>query len=164
MRFNKIKYTKGKVMLEWEVPNKTGDYDQYTMSCSDEPKIEFRAALSALAEDLVAMCELPEEYITRVVMSGISLSYGGEKEVPGATLIGQMVLHNSNVPLNLISPHKIEEFYSEEGDPKQLLDDDCIDRIHELIKEAEAFCNGDRAQGQLFSESLKSGMAKDLRA
>lgn len=156
MRFLKVKYAKFKVTLEWEKKNKKGDWDQYSMTCSDEPKPEFKAALGAMDRDVIEMCELPETYLTRIVVTGVSFSYGGEKEVRGATVTAQMHLNKSNVALNLNTPHKVEEFYADDGDPKQLLTDGCIGRLGELEVEAEAYVNGDRAQGELFADREKT--------
>jgi hypothetical protein len=150
VRFLKVKYAKFKVTLEWEIKNKKGDWDQYSMACSDEPKPEFKAALVALDRDVVDMCELPVDYLTRIIVTSVSFSYGGEKEVLGATVTAQMHLNKSNVALNLNTPHKVEEFYADDGDPKQLLTDGCIERLGDLTTQAEAYVNGDRAQGELF--------------
>lgn len=164
MRFQKIKVTKeGKIHIEYEIENSKDGMDEFSMTCSDEPKPEFTSALKDLAQDVLDMCELPEEYITRVIVTGVSFSYGGETEVMGATLIAQMKLHKSNVNLNLITPHKIEEFYSDQGDPAQLLGEECVGRIKELIDQAGDYVRGIRAQGQLFGkeEGLKK-IAKDF--
>jgi len=124
VRFKKIKTTKeGKTHLEYEVDNAKGGKDEVSFTCADEARLEFRTALSDLAKDVLEMCELPEDYLNRIVVTGVSFSYGGEAEVMGCTLIGQLKLLKSNVNLNLITPHKIEEFYSENGgDEAQLLD------------------------------------------
>lgn len=156
MRFIKIKYAKFKVTLEYEKENKKGDWDQYSMSCSDEPKPEFKAALIALDRDVLEMCELPETYLTRIAVTGVSLSYGGEKEVMGATVTAQMHLNKSNVALNLNTPYKVKAFYADDGDPKQLLQDGCVGRLDDLTREAEAYVNGDRAQGELFADQEKT--------
>lgn len=156
MRFIKIEYAKFKVTLEWEVKNKKGDWDQYTMTCSDEPLPAFKEALADLNQDLLEMCELPDNYLTRIVVTGVSFSYGGEKEVMGATVTGQVHLNKSNVALNLNTPHKIEEFYADDGDPKQLLTEDCVERLKELTTQAEAYIDGERAQGELFKDPEKT--------
>lgn len=167
MRFQKIKQTKeGKIHVEYEVENQNGGKDEVSFTCSDEPKPEFRAALQNLAQDIIEMCELPDEYITRVVITGVSFSYGGDAETMGATLIAQMHLKKSNVRLNLNSPHKIEEFYSETGgDEAQLLGEECVSRLKELIDQAGDYVRGVRAQGNLFGqkESLEK-IAKDFHA
>ena len=164
MRFQKIKQTKeGKIHVEYEVENSKGGMDEFSMTCSDEPKPEFTVALKDLAQDVLDMCELPDVYLPRVIVTGVSFSYGGEAEVMGATLIAQMKLHKSNVNLNLITPHKIEEFYSEQGDPAQLLGEECVERLKELIDQAGDYVKGVRAQGNLFGQkdSLEK-IAKDF--
>lgn len=163
MRFRKIKQTKeGKIHIEYEVKNQKGGMDEFSFTCSDEPKPEFKAALQDLGQDVIEMCELPEEYITRVIVTGVSFSYGSDAEIMGATLIAQMKLKKSNVNLNLNTPHKIEEFYSETGgDQVQLLGEECVSRLKELIDQTGDYVKGVRAQGQLFGE--KEGLEKIVK-
>ena len=157
MRFNKIKMTKeGKIQMEYEVENSKGGRDQFSFSCSDEPKPSFIKALNDLAQDALSMCELPNDYLSRIRISGVSLSYGGENETMGAVIIAQMILHKSNVALNLNTPHKIEEFYGETGGESQLLSEACVGRIHALIDEAEDYVKGIRAQANLFDQKMKA--------
>ena len=154
VRFLKIKVTKdGKIGIIYELRNKE-QWDEYSMTSSDKAKPSFHEALQALTEDIVDMCELPNNYQDRIIVKGVSFSYGGEKEVMGATIIAQMQLRRSNVPLNLNTPHKAEEPYGEgEGDPAQLLSDSCIRRLETLMEEAEDFMKGIRAQVDMFTEA-----------
>ena len=157
MRFNKIKVTKeGKTHLEYQVERDSGALDEVSLICSDEPKPEFNIALNDLAQDVVDLCELPDGYLDRIKVTGVSFSYGGENSVMGATIIAQMTLKKSNICLNLNTPHKAEVFYGKDGDPKQLLPDDCITRLCDLSREAEDYINGIRAQGNLFGERKES--------
>jgi hypothetical protein len=157
MRFNKIKMTKeGKIQMEYEVPNSKGGKDEFSFSCSDEPKPSFIKALGDLAQDALSMCELPDDYLNRIRISGVSLSYGGENETMGCVIIAQMILHKSNVVLNLNTPHKIEEFYGETGDESQLLSEPCTGRIKTLITEAGDYVKGIRAQQNLFNQKMKA--------
>lgn len=155
MRFKKIKLTKeGKTQIEYEVRSQKGDWDEFSLSCSDEPKPEFRNALIDLGHDVVEMCELPDNYLGRIVVRGVSFSYGGEEEVMGAVIIAQMSLRKSNIPLNLNTPHKASAPYSESGDDSQLLTDKCIERLEVLTEEAVDYVKGIRAQGNLFTEKV----------
>jgi hypothetical protein len=157
MRFKKIKRTKeGKVQMEYEERNQKGGWDEFSFSCSDEPKPEFILALNALDEDVLSMCELPPEYLGRLRVSGVSFSFGGEKETMGAVLIAQMILNKSNTNLNLNTPHKTEEFYGETGDENQLLSPECVSRINRLLEQAEDYVKGIRAQGNLFNQKIKA--------
>ena len=157
MRFQKIKYSKGRVKIEYEIPNKIKkDWDQLFLACSDEPRPEFMSALQALSEDVIEMCELPEDYRTRIIVTGVSLSYATDDEIPGATTISQMVLKKSNVNLNINTPFKPFQPYSEDGDRAQCLSEDCVQRLEDLMSEAESYVNGIRAQGELFADREKT--------
>jgi len=164
MRFQKIRYDKGKVKIEYELRNKIKqDWDQFSLACLDEPKPEFQVALQALSEDVIDMCELPEDYQKRIMVTGVSFSYGGDGEIMGATIISQMALNRSNVNLNLNTPHKPSEPYSEGGDVSQCLSQDCIERLTYLMLEAEDYVKGNRAQGELFvDEAAKEEGLKEI--
>jgi hypothetical protein len=154
MKFTKIKIKseegKDRVHLEWENP-KGQDRDELSIDSCDKPAPTFHEALQALAGDVVEMCELPPDSINRIIVKGVSLSYGGEKDVMGCTITATMKLMKSNAPLNLNTPHKAEDFYAKTGDPKQLLDPDCVRRIKKLIFQAENFVSGERAQLDAFA-------------
>ena len=165
MRFQKIKFNKGKVRMEYEVENDKGDMDEFAFTCGDEPKPEFKEALQALDQDIIEMCELPVEYINRVTVTGVSFSYGGEGEVMGAVIVSQMRLNKSNVPLNLNSPHKASEPYGEDAQDEQLLDHDCVERLETLISEAEDYVKGIRAQKRFsFVEKTEGEAARAASA
>lgn len=150
MRFKKIKFNGQKVTLVYERETKDGGWDEYSLSCSDQPLPSFKDALQSLAQDIREMAELPEDYLTRITVTSVSLSYAGEEEVMGAVITGQMLLYHSVVGLNINTPHKPSAPYGEDADPKQLLTEDCVKRIEELIRAAEKYVDGERAQGELF--------------
>ncbi len=155
LKFKKIKMTKdGKVQAEYEIKNEKGGMDEYSFSCADEPKPSFRKAIDDLREDVLDICELPDEYLDRIRVNGVSFSWGGENETMGAVIIAQMLLEKSNGNLNLNTPHKIAEFYGETGDGRQLLDPDCVGRLGKLIDEAADYVKGIRAQGSLFNTKI----------
>jgi hypothetical protein len=157
MRFKKIKMTKeGKIQMEYEIKNQKGGMDEFSFSCFEEPKPSFIEALKDLAQDALDICELPDDYLSRIRISGISLSYGGENETMGCIITAQMILYKSNAALNLNTPHKIEEFYGETGDESQLLSKSCVGRIKTLIDEAGKYAKGIRAQGNLFDQKIKA--------
>ena len=155
MRIKKIKMTReGKIQMEYEVKNPKGGSDEFSFSCADEPKPSFIVALNDLKPDVLEMCELPDDYLDRIRVSGVSFSYGGENETMGAVIIASMVLYKSNVALNLNTPHKTEDFYGETGDEKQLLNPKCVSRLNRLVEEAEDYVKGIRAQGNLFNQNI----------
>lgn len=152
MRIKKVKITKdNKINIVYEKSVNSG-WDEYSFTCSDEPRPELYEALKALAPHVIEMCELPESYLPRIDVRGVSFSYGGQNEVMGATIIAQMALDNSHVALNLNTPHKASEPYNPEGpaDEMQLLSNECVEALGELCDEVERYIKGDRAQQSLF--------------
>ncbi|NSW92759.1 MAG: hypothetical protein HPY74_19315 [Firmicutes bacterium] len=138
--------------MVYEKRSKIG-WDEYSFTCSEEPRPELYAALRALAPHVIKMCELPEDYLSRIDVRGVTFSYGGENEVMGATIIGQMELKNSYSKLNLNTPYKASDSYSEYAPPDemQLLSGDCIEALEELCKEVELYIEGERAQQNMFA-------------
>ena len=156
MRIKKVKVTKeNKIMMVYEVRNQKGIFtDEYSFTCSEEARPEFYAALKDLAQDVLDMCELPADYIDRIRVRGVSFSYGGENDTLGATISASMELKNSYPDLNINTPHKAAEMYCPDTpeDEKQLLNEDCVERLETLIEECKTYIKGDRAQGTLFKQ------------
>lgn len=154
MRIKKVKLTDtGKIVMVYEKSTKNGIWDEYSFSCSEAAKPSFYAAMAKLATHVVEMCELPESFTEKISVRGVSFSYGGEKEVMGATISAQMKLDKSYQNLNINTPHKASDSYSDSpADDMQLLTDDCIDDLLKLQAECEDYIDGDRAQGRLFKE------------
>lgn len=154
LRIKKVKITKeSKISMVYEKRTKNGSWDEYSFTCSEAARPEFYTAVSNLAKHVIEMCELPESYLNRITVRGVSFSYSGEAEVMGATISAQMKLEHSYPDLNINTPHKASAPYSEysEPDEMQLLSDDCIMDLEELQHECKLYIKGDRAQGSLFN-------------
>ena len=155
IRINKVKITKqNKISINYEVKNERIDtWDEYYLSCSDAPRPEFEKALRNLNTHVIDLCELPQAYIDRIKVNGVTFSYGGADEVMGAVIVSQMELKFSNCDLNLNTPHKASASYNSdyEADPEQLLTEDCIEVLEELCYEATRYIKGERAQTNLFA-------------
>lgn len=158
LKFTKIKVStkdagkndtyKNRIHLEWKRP-KGSDLDDHMLNSADKAAPSFHDALQALSQDVIEMCELPDDYRKRIIVKSVSLSH--TDGIVGATITATMELEDSNSPLNLNTPHKFEEALSEPGDPKQILDPACSRRIHMLIIEAEQFVAGKREQTDMFA-------------
>jgi hypothetical protein len=162
MRIKKVKLTTDKkISIAYEQQSKKGNWDEYSLTCSEEARPEFYSALAALAPHVIEMCELPESYLSRIEVRGVSFSYAGEKEVMGATIIAQMKLHYSNTNLNLNTPHKASDSHSGlPADEMQLLSASCVKALKALCEEVRVYIRGERAQGRLFDifqEERKAG-------
>jgi len=149
-RLIKVKLTKDdKIAIDYEQMN-GNSWDQYSFTCVEKALSSFYKALQDLASYTVEMCELPKDYLSRITVRGVSFSYGGEKEVMGATISARMKLNNSNCGLNLNTPHKASESYSDgPADEKQLLGTDCVTDLIDLRNECWNYVDGKRAQGKL---------------
>ena len=154
LRIKKVKVTKEKkINIEYEVMNKNSGWDEFSFSCSDEALPEFYCALKDLAWDVIEMCEQPDDYIDRIDIKSVSFSYAGEKEVMGAVISAAMSLMKSNCPLNLNTPHKASESYSDTPAPdEQLLSGLCVKRLNKLHKQCVLYIGGYRAQTDLFAQ------------
>ncbi|MBP2635017.1 MAG: hypothetical protein H6Q72_924 [Firmicutes bacterium] len=152
VRFKKIKITsEKKIMMLFEKQSKSKVWDEYSLTCSEEARPEFYAAMQSLKKYVVEMCELPDDYLDRITVRGVSFSYAGMDEVMGATISAGMRLDDSYTQLNLNTPHKASGSYSgQDPDPMQVLSDKCIDALDILCEEAGLYVDGERAQMQLF--------------
>jgi hypothetical protein len=153
VRIKKVKVTsENKITMVYEKRSKGGYWDEYSFTCSEDARPEFYTSLKKLAPHVIYLCELPESYLPRITVRGVSFSYGGENEVMGATISAAMELKNSYPNLNLNTPHKASEMYNENtpDDEMQLLSSDCISDLENLQSECVAYINGERAQESLF--------------
>ena len=152
-RFKKIKFDGVNVFIQYE----DGDnfQNEYTLKCDEKPRPEMEQAFKELAYEALLLCELPEDYLGRLEVRSVSLNYGGKEETMGATISARMNLNYSNAPLNLNTPNKPVEPYSEgnyddEMLQKMCLRPECVDKLETLIDEANYYVDGNRAQGSLF--------------
>jgi len=151
MRIRKVKITKyNQIHMVYEQGQCNGD--EYQFTCRDNALPEFYQALATMAEHVIDMCELPQSYLDRITVRGVSYSYGGENDTMGATISAAMELEGSYQSLNLVTPHKASAMYCPDtpDDEKQLLTDDCIEALKALMAECERYIKGERAQGSLF--------------
>lgn len=165
MRFTKIRFNKkeGKTILEFQKKNRKDEWDDFAFSCSEQPLPEFITAMQSLNIFLRDLCELPPKYIDRLSVKGVSFSYGGEKEVMGACLIGSMRLNCSYQELNLVSPFKASDSYNDnKADPKYLLPSGAIVMLKVLCDHAERYLNGERAQQYLFKQNEPEAAQNDV--
>lgn len=144
-QFTKIAYNPktGRVVLRHQEANGTEEPDSYTLDAKAEPRAEFLEALSALAPDVVDLCELDGVDESDIEVRGVSLFY--KDGIMGATITGLRSLRRSTWPLVLNTPFKPVEHYSGEGDEEQLLPEDTAERVLGLVWEAGKYLAGERA-------------------
>jgi len=151
MRFTKIKVDKnGKIGLTYQKEDGKDGWDDFSMTCAQPAAPEFYKAMQALGYFAVELCELPTDYINKLIVFSVSLSYAGPQDTMGAVITCKIPLAKSNCPLVLNTPHKTDMPYSgqepEEADPAGLLPEGCPEAINTLCEEARRYLNGTRAQ------------------
>lgn len=121
-------------------------WNSVKLTSEDRPASTFFTALSNLKPHIVEICELPKDDKKNIVVNGATFTYAGEDNILGARILGLKVLHGSDMDLDLITPHKIEEPYSESDGENKLFSPKCVNALKQLIQEAEAFIQGERDQ------------------
>jgi hypothetical protein len=158
-KITKIKYkgTTGRVEIEYFVKRpEIGPLalDEFKFACNDKPLPEFVDTLKRLAYHVIQMCELSILDTPLIEVTGVSFSYSGPEKTMGATIIAQKKL-KLGAKLNLVTPHKPADFYGGDGDSDQLLDERCVADLKDLLKHAQRYIDGDRAQLVLFPSDEK---------
>ena len=159
MTITKVKSTGDKVHIEYEQLSDSGLPDEYSITCNQKAKPEFYLALNELAKHVLHICDLPKEYAEDLSVIGVSFSY--RDEIMGAVISARKMLLDCDSPLFLNTPHMPEKAYGKTAGNK-LLPQKTVEALDELIQEAEAYVNGDRAQLKLALEGTKS-VPKKLR-
>lgn len=147
-RFTKIKYDGLKVRIEYEVEREGSEPDEYSLFSADAPATSFQAALTALREDVIAICELPAEQIDKLHIRGVSLSH--TNGILGACITALKSVETANAPLVLNTPHLPSAPYSD--NPEPVLSPETRERLVLLMAEAQKYVDGERAQANLFSD------------
>ena len=146
MRITKVKYDGAKVRIEYEQAREVGDPDEFSLNCADRPVPEFEAALAALIDDVLEICELPPEYAKGIKVRGVSISW--TNDVMGACVTALRTLQTANSPLVINTPHLPSDQYSEGGEAP-LMSEEFVDHVETLMDRATDYINGTRAQQSL---------------
>ena len=152
-RLKKFKITpENRFEVHHQKTNSLGGWDDHVMISKEDPDPELFRLLDDLDPYLSEICEFAEHdyYKNPYKVRGLSFSYGGEDEVMGVTVSFQRTLRLSNSPLNLNTPHMIEEPYSADGDDTQVMSYDMLITIKQIMEQAIGYLDGKRAQKNLF--------------
>ncbi len=131
-------------------------WDEYSFASSEKAAPELYGAFKAMSEHVAELCELPQDYIERLEVYGVSYRYSGEKGIMGATMAAEMELEFSNAHLLLNTPFKKAGSDDDDVfDEKQYFSEACVKALWELERQARLYINGHRAQISLFAEDTQ---------
>lgn len=149
IRLTKIKFDGAKVRIEYESKREDQkEWDEFTLHSADLPTLDFTDALKALGQDVIAICELPADDLSKLKVRGVTITH--TLDVLGVCITALKTLKGANAPLVLNTPHIPEAAYSEGAD-SPILGTGTVDRVHDLILAAERYIDGERAQADLFA-------------
>lgn len=145
----KVKFDGSRVEIRYTVARGGGDPDEYELKCRDLPRKEFEQALKDLRPHAAKILELDEDYLEKATVRGVTFSF--TNDVMGAVMTIIRPLETANAPLILNTPHLPSESYNEDskGGNDLLLSPECVDALKALESEANAYIDGQRAQGML---------------
>lgn len=154
MQINKFKIKDGDILIEYSVDKKDSEgklisTDFHTIKSPDKPLASLEKALDNLAGYVKEICEEKENADIQVTGVSFSWNFNGDGDtVMGAVIIAKKKLKRSTGVLNLITPHRITDYYSEHGDEGQLMPDGMETDLQLLIVEVENYINGERLYKQ----------------
>lgn len=142
----KVKYNGSKVHIEYEIVKDTGN-DEFSLTCSEEPNPEFKAALAGLSKAVDEITEISDTEVRGV-------SFSNTNGIMGAVITALKKLDGCNSPLVINTPHKPSSPYSQ-GDPNaedKCLSSAAVKELKKLQAETEKYIAGERAQGEMFKD------------
>lgn len=141
-----------KIFCSFQIRRNEDNYDKYEFTTIDKPLPSLLNYFLLFRKYVLTLCELPEteDEIRKIDIKSFTFSWSGEKHIMGCTVSAAKMLSNSNSPLTLNTPFKIEEFHSGVGDDRQLLPRDMVNDIYEFMLHINSFIDGEREQMDLF--------------
>ena len=145
-RIRKIKCKQGLWFFSWEIYQaSTNNWDEHTLSCKDQPRPELLERLQVMANHVTEICELGEWETKKLIVSGVSLSYGDEGNCY-LVITAQKALEYSKAPLIINTPARPAVPESENDDAAFCWSDELAADIETLEQEAWKYIEGERAQ------------------
>jgi hypothetical protein len=147
-RLLKLKWDGASVLVKYETLDGEDTGDTVTLESTDVPLPDFVASLQALAEHVVAICELPARWTQELRVTGVTLTYADD--VRGVVITAQRKLQGHAAPLLLNSPHATNAEDAIKGTYSMA----CADALDAVQERALEYADGARAQLQLDLEPV----------
>ncbi len=139
-----VKYTGEEVSIGYDQPH-GDDKLGVVLESKDEPRASFKTALQALAGPAVAICEIPDEWVEGVAARSVKIKHTDDGIGVVITCVKKL---ESGQSCCLNSPYTVEN--NEHG---AQLDGSAVSAVEKVMREALAYIDGKRAQGNLFKSA-----------
>jgi hypothetical protein len=160
MRFSKIKYNGAAVELQWVVGKEFQTAEvKHVLKSIEPPAPQLLESLNAFLPFVAQLLELPEvelgqpTFMDEVWVSGLALNEEEGSGRRGIVITCRKPLKGARAPLIFNTPH-LREDLDLEGPGFMLRG--MMDAIEDAERAAQAFVNGERAQGELFDREAVS--------
>lgn len=119
--------------------------DEFELTSKDEPLDELKKALEGLAIHVKEIAELNDD--AEIIVTGVTFTHKKDdvgENVLGAVITAQHKLIKSTGVININTPHRINNFYSEHGDEGQLMTMEMEDDLLLLMNYVNKYIQGER--------------------
>lgn len=164
VRISKAKLKDGQLHVELEAHDKDTERHTVVKCAQDKLHAGLLEAFAALSPSVREILEWPSNlygaefgvdpelrHHDRIRVTGVSWSYSESVDVEGACIVFQVDLENCTSPFCGTTPHLPFDQYSEDGN-QPIMPVGAQDALNSLKAEVQAFLDGKRAQGDLFSD------------
>jgi hypothetical protein len=160
MRFTKIKYDGKQVELAWSEKKKSTEII-HTLSSKEQPDKELGDSLSAFADFVERICQLPHAWMANVRVTSISVNVEEKDGRLGLVITSQKKLIDANSPLVINTPHLRQALKLGEEGPGFFLVamEDAIERAESA---ALGFVQGKRMQASFFDPAASKTESREL--
>lgn len=146
-RVSTVRYHGEKVTVEWTEPNGQ-DQEECKLECEDAPQKSFVEAMEALTEWALKLVEIPKKAwpSARVIKVNLKRKKGGQRAV--ILTLHHPLEHGSATVNTPLRQERTEEDQAGAG----FMDPKLLEAVLEVQKEALAYVDGEREQGDLFKD------------
>lgn len=158
MQITKIHITEARIEIDYRRPFTRDDkvhFDEFSLKCSEPAEPSLYKAIKDLKDDVLAICELPDDY--GLGLKPISVSLRWSEDLFGAVISATKTLKRSNSPLVIHTPFKSKLSDTKDKNPSSMLSPETVLRIEELLKAADRYISGVRGQISLDLKISKKG-------
>lgn len=154
-QFTKITANGKSIQIHWISRKKTAseadEQHNHQLECAEKPKPEFDTALQAFLLFMLRIIGAPTDWTDNTKITGVSLNKE-EDGRRGIVITASRKCPFGAAPIALNSPHMREPKDDAKETGANFFLSGMADAIDTLCEEAQAYLDGDRAQGELFGD------------